>query len=846
MNIDEVLHRWLQIEYYCIAHRLGFINKRIQPDYQLILNTIRCLDYQTTMVSHTDSDKIIAILALMWEHIDKDQYDIKELVIKLLSRIGYPTSAIIADADYDYKNNQFSPIYSVLDKVTLTLQQERYEIVVGSKNCILTDYQKKLWDALERRKILGVSAPTSAGKSYIIQLNTVKKMLTSKLDVIYIVPTLSLLNQVIEDYHTLLMQVGGIDYIITSNLTIGESKAAHTIYVWTQEKAISGLSDQSFKGMPNKTVLVVDEIQNIERVTEENDIRAKILYDTLQELRHTPNISQIVISGPRIDNIANLGEALFGDETTEIQTKNSPVLNLTYSVKKEGPVYWFKQYCGFLESPYKEKIQVASFIKGYGSSQLSAEYMEYLSTIVSRLTEEQNIIFAPNSDAAREISLAIATKSSKNSTLKTQGLIKYLSETVHPNYALCKVLSNGVAYHHGKLPAHVRRTLERAIKQKDVTNVVCTTTLMQGVNLPAQNIIIRNPHLYRKKHAYATELTNYEMANLRGRAGRLMKDFVGRTIVLDEGEFEETDGYEQEALFDDVYKDVLPGYGEKFQEYKAEIIDAASSDRCVGFGMEGFGYLVTYIRQTVLRYGEGAEKRMAETGVTLSPNQVAAIKYKLETLTIPKDVCLHNRYWDPVILDDIYKTFDGAVPNSPVERGAKDKLSNILKFLRDTDSTAAMFKRYIPEEYRRGSARAMLCRESIKWASETPLFEFFNDKYYSEGDVQAKIENKIQMLQKTASFDIPLLIKPIIEIKNSNSTLVSSLQAGAYKKATRKMIDIGIPRELAIRLSSIFKDYPNSEKMDNYDYEQWVRETVLEIKPTLSYWERVQLEFLGN
>lgn len=845
MNVDEVLKRWLQIEYYCMARRIGFINKRMDADYRLIVETVRCLDYQTTMADQMDPDKIIAILALMWEHIDKSQYDIRELAIKILSRIGYPTSAIIVDAGYDYKDNQFSPICSAFDKVTLTLQQERYEVVVGNKKCILTNFQKKLWNELGSKKILGVSAPTSAGKSYVIQLNTAEKMRTGKLDVIYIVPTLSLLNQVVEDYHTLLTQVGGIDYIITSNLTVGESKADHTIYVWTQEKAISGLSDQTFGSMPNKTVLVVDEVQNIERVTDENDVRSKILYDMLQELRHTTNIEQVIVSGPRIDNIAGLGEVLFGAEASEIQTKNSPVLNLTYSIKQEGAQYWFKQYCGLLDRPYKEKIIEASFIKGYGSSQLTVEYKEYLSTIIGKLGKAQNIVFAPTSNAARELAIAIAEKTPQICDPQVQDLIKYLSETVHPNYALCNTLLEGVAYHHGKLPTHVRRTLERAIKQKNVTNVVCTTTLMQGVNLPTQNIIIRNPHLYRRRYENAAELTNYEMANLRGRAGRLMKDFVGRTIVLDEGEFEDADGYEQQTLFEDVYKEVSAGYGEKFQEYKAQIIDAVNSDRYVGAEMSGYGYLVTYIRQAVLRYGESAEKRMAETGVTLTPSQVAAIKYKLESLTIPKEFCLHNRYWDPVILDDIYRKFDGAVPSSPVERGAQGRLSDILKFLRDTESTTAMFNRYVPEGYRNGANRGILCGKSIKWASEIPLSEFLKGEYYSEGDVQTKIEDEIQMLQKTVSFDIPLLIKPVIEMKNPSSMMVSSLQAGAYKRATRKMIDIGIPRELAIRLNSLIENNPDSEKMDNYDYEQWIRAGVLKLRLTLPYWESVQLEFLG-
>lgn len=136
--------------------------------------------------------------------------------------------------------------------------------------------------------------------------------------------------------------------------------------------------------------------------------------------------------------------------------------------------------------------------------------------------------------------------------------------------------------------------------------------------------------------------------------------------------------------------------------------------------------------------------------------------------------------------------------------------------------------------------------EAKAWAIEVPLSEFFKDEFYSAGDIQLKIEDKIQMLQKTASFDIPLLIKPVVEMKNPASTIVSSLQAGAYKKTTKKMIDIGIPRELAIRLNSMLKESRNSEKLDNYDYEQWVRKSVLKIKPTLSYWEQAQLEFLGD
>ena len=54
------------------------------------------------------------------------------------------------------------------------------------------------------------------------------------------------------------------------------------------------------------------------------------------------------------------------------------------------------------------------------------------------------------------------------------------------------------------------------------------------------------------------------MANLRGRAGRLLKDFIGRTYVLDESAFADADGYDQLELFEDVTKELPSGYGERY------------------------------------------------------------------------------------------------------------------------------------------------------------------------------------------------------------------------------------------------------------------------------------------
>ena len=84
----EIVEIWLKKDFYYIANKLGFIKKDYDISLSQIIKSIRCLDYITTMEKH-NANYVITILALMWTHIDKELYDIRSLVIKYLSRIGY-------------------------------------------------------------------------------------------------------------------------------------------------------------------------------------------------------------------------------------------------------------------------------------------------------------------------------------------------------------------------------------------------------------------------------------------------------------------------------------------------------------------------------------------------------------------------------------------------------------------------------------------------------------------------------------------------------------------------------------------------------------------------------------
>ncbi|STB46433.1 ski2-like helicase [Capnocytophaga canimorsus] len=107
-------------------------------------------------------------------------------------------------------------------------------------------------------------------------------------------------------------------------------------------------------------------------------------------------------------------------------------------------------------------------------------------------------------------------------------------------------------------------------EKKMINNIVCTTTLMQGVNIPAQNVIMRNGNIrLKKENGIMPKLTNYEISNLRGRAGRLLKDFIGRTFVLDQNAFENK--AETITLFQDEEKSLKTGYSNIFEKYNKQI-----------------------------------------------------------------------------------------------------------------------------------------------------------------------------------------------------------------------------------------------------------------------------------
>src|SRR5262249_21180865 len=106
-------------------------------------------------------------------------------------------------------------------------------------------------------------------------------------------------------------------------------------------------------------------------------------------------------------------------------------------------------------------------------------------------------------------------------------LASFLRQEIHPQYRLATLVRKGIAFHYGNIPQIIRGRIEELLQDRKLRFVCCTSTLLQGMNLPAKNIYVENP-----KKGRGAPMGRGDFWNLVGRAGRLAKEFHGNVFCI--------------------------------------------------------------------------------------------------------------------------------------------------------------------------------------------------------------------------------------------------------------------------------------------------------------------------
>ena len=115
-------------------------------------------------------------------------------------------------------------------------------------------------------------------------------------------------------------------------------------------------------------------------------------------------------------------------------------------------------------------------------------------------------------------------------------LSKDIQEEVHQWYYLAEMVRYGIAYHIGYLPASIRARIEELFKSGNITVMFCTSTLLEGVNLPADNLFIMENKIF------LSEMNTIDFRNLIGRVGRISFNLYGNVYFVAERDSKITTG----------------------------------------------------------------------------------------------------------------------------------------------------------------------------------------------------------------------------------------------------------------------------------------------------------------
>jgi hypothetical protein len=802
---SELLEVLLQFDLQSFASELGFAS-RPEPLPTSAAVALLNLAERCSRKADDESRRIcLAICGLLTEYRREDWVAAPGFIVNLLSRIGLAPSMRMADPSYRRDDDTFSSLGSFATEIAVVSRCMRSEVMAaGQRRLLLSEFQFRVWNLIEEHARIGISAPTSAGKSHVLVHKVLDALWKAPGIAVFVVPTISLIQQVTRDIRDSAWDLQMRDVGVYQSYLEGVSaRHASTVFVLTQERALSAFSQP--QALTRSRIVVIDEVQNIERVSEQDDERAHTLLEVIHEFEQGRKAEKIVISGPRVENIGQLTKDLFGPLAVTATAGLPPVVNLTYTFSKQGA----KRNVKTVLKQYTEVSSKPRVIELVGAENIRKEifskqqYTDASHEIIGHLTEKLSVghgtlIFSPTSDQATDTATELAKRIELSVGDQVSSLSQYVAETVHDEYALVRTLPKGIAFHHGKMPQHVRSAVEYAFARQYVTAIVCTTTLMQGINLPAKNLIARNANLFLRGGQNAHTLTPYEFANLRGRAGRLMKDFVGRSLILDESMFPDGDEYVRSPG-----TKVSSGYGIRFEESRGDIMEQlVKAERPIA-GRIG-GDIVTYVRHSIYRFRDSALARLQQAGITLSDEEYAGVLATLDRLKVPPAVVERNPGWDPLDLEALHDAYLRrrlvSVPRSPFAQGFVDAVGNVVQSI---EEVAPLYvRRYLGDISNRYIRRVAITAQN--WSMEKPLKEIIG-WWPTAGVLDSKtIDDRLATLLNAVVYNLPKLLRPVVMMQDLDNPLLGFIELGAFRPDSRRLIELGLGRETAIRCTSRF------------------------------------------
>ena len=407
-------------------------------------------------------------------------------------------------------------------------------------NNILDKRQKDIIECYQNlsSKRLLVSAPTSFGKTFILReiifLNQNRYN-----NILLIFPTIALLNENTESMNNLISSLG-VAYKIINNVYSGIDPREKHIFILTPERVLKLLSDNSALKIDFfffDEVYKIDEDFNTDEDCESDGNNYKYKEDTSNRSKAfrialyllAKKVEDFYLAGPYLSlHNLKLGLKRFVDENkiTIKQIDFEPTMRIEIDAWKKStiqnhPVLGRKSIEIFNTGNLSTTEKILGINQYIDSNDLGQTIfycstpslsMSYVRKLIEYLPQKNNSDINPDFIEHLRHRYGFKVGNCGNSA-------QY--------WSLVYALENGYGIHHGKFPKYVQNEILKMFNDSKYNTLFCTSTIIEGVNTNAQNVVIINNSIGKRT------MSAFAIKNIKGRAGRYYHNYIGRVFYTD-------------------------------------------------------------------------------------------------------------------------------------------------------------------------------------------------------------------------------------------------------------------------------------------------------------------------
>ncbi|NHC02398.1 DEAD/DEAH box helicase [Acinetobacter sp. 187] len=414
------------------------------------------------------SDKILAqkLLVNILDNLHKFDIHLNEILAQIIESIGF----------YPYIDKE----KFILDSTDSKIRKNYH--YSDNINKFLHEDQKYLLSLMSSDKNVVVSAPTSFGKSLLIEELVASKKFKN---IIIIQPTLALLDETrkklkkYDEFYKLIIK--------TSQYSSTEKG---NIYLFTAERV------NEYQNFKTVDFIVVDEFYKLS--SKRDDERADSLNNALHFVLKTFK-SKFYLLGPNIDGISEGFEEKYNaifykTKTSLVDTKIIDIFDI-HKDKFKHPIK-FKEY--------KEEI---------------------LFNLLLENSDQQNIIYCSSPARVRYLSKKFSNfidSKIKNYKLAEFDIFEWIERNINSKWSVINILKRRIGIHDGALQKHITTSVIDYFNNGLLNYLFCTSTIIEGVNTSAKNIFY-----FDSTKGLNKKIDFFDYSNIKGRAGRLMQHYTG-------------------------------------------------------------------------------------------------------------------------------------------------------------------------------------------------------------------------------------------------------------------------------------------------------------------------------